>query len=119
MAQKEVSTYGKRILIKAYYDDGHSYSCVSVVFFHYALSSTLLLSLLFTVIAFIGDVFIMPRISHLLAIGTDFILAFFGLALLSWFVYPVATVPWLPAFLAALIIMVAEIFFFTVTYLNR
>ncbi|MBM7839936.1 signal transduction histidine kinase [Alkalihalobacillus xiaoxiensis] len=81
------------------------------LFFHYALSSTLLLSLLFTVIAFIGDVFIMPRISHFLAIGTDFILAFFGLALLSWFVYPVTTVPWLPAFLAALIIMVAEIFF--------
>lgn len=81
------------------------------LFFGYPLGSTLLLSLIFTVIAYIGDLVIMPRISHLLALGTDFILAFIGLALLSWLLYSRASIPWLPALIAALIITLAEIFF--------
>lgn len=84
---------------------------VFTLFFGFSLGTTLFLSLFFTLIAYLGDLFIMPRIGTTLATITDFPLAFLGLAILARLIFPIESTPWLPSFLAALLITSGEFFF--------
>ncbi|BDH63373.1 membrane protein [Lysinibacillus sp. PLM2] len=81
------------------------------LFFNVSFGDILIISALLTVIAFVGDIFILPLIGNIGAAVGDFILAFLGVWVLGSFLFN-DNVPVLSAsLLSALFIAAGELYF--------
>ncbi|QQK76891.1 YndM family protein [Salicibibacter cibarius] len=80
-------------------------------FFDVAFSNVLAISLILTVVSFLGDVFILPGIKDVTAIIADFFLAWAGVWILGFFFIEQPMALGIPSFIVALILTGSEIFF--------
>lgn len=82
------------------------------LFFGVSFGNILLVGTILTVVAFVGDVFILPNVGNMIAAGGDLLLAFFGIWALGTLLFGQNNITVLSAaFLSALFIGVGEMFY--------
>ncbi|KGR90611.1 hypothetical protein CD30_10420 [Ureibacillus massiliensis 4400831 = CIP 108448 = CCUG 49529] len=81
------------------------------LFFGVSFGDILIISALLTVIAFVGDIFILPLTGNIGAAVGDFILAFLGVWVLGSFLFNNNVAVLSAAFLSALFIAAGELYF--------
>ncbi|HWK22942.1 MAG TPA: YndM family protein [Ureibacillus sp.] len=81
------------------------------LFFDASIGSILLIGVIITVVGFIGDVFLLPRVGNFIAGAGDFVLVLLGV----WAIGSVLFIPGIAvfsaAFLSALFVAVGELYF--------
>lgn len=81
------------------------------LFYGISFGNILLIGSLLTIVAFVGDVFILPKVGNAIASVSDLFLAFFAIWGLGTWVYGENTSMFAAAFLSALFIGVGEMFY--------
>lgn len=88
------------------------------LFFGVDITEILITSVVLTVVGFIGDEFILPRIGNVLAAIGDFVLAFAVIWLLGYNLYDEPIALGTAAFISALILGVGEMYFHRYMQMN-
>lgn len=81
------------------------------LFYGISFGNILLISTILTVIAFVGDVFLLPKVGNFIAAASDLLLAFFVVWGLGTWAYGENTSMFAAAFLSSLFIGVGEMFY--------
>lgn len=81
------------------------------LFFDVSFGNILLIGTILTIVAFVGDVFILPKVGNLMAAAGDLFLAFFVVWALGAVLFDQNTAVFSAAFLSALFIGVGEMFY--------
>lgn len=84
------------------------------LFFGISFRNIVIMSIILTIASFLVDMFILPKVGNIVAAVGDFALAYFGIWLISSFLFteniavkPITT----GAFLSAIVILVGELFY--------
>ncbi|WP_052129977.1 YndM family protein [Ureibacillus sinduriensis] len=81
------------------------------LFYGVSFGNILLIGALLTIVAFVGDVFLLPKVGNLIAAASDLFLAFFVIWGLGTWAYGENTSMFAAAFLSSLFIGVGEMFY--------
>ncbi|MBB6448521.1 ABC-type protease/lipase transport system fused ATPase/permease subunit [Geomicrobium halophilum] len=86
-------------------------SIVVGAFFGLPFTDVLILSVIYTGLSFLGDMFILPRITNVTATIADFVLAWIGVYVLGYWLFGPYEGLWIVSLTAAFIIAIGEYFF--------
>ena len=81
------------------------------LFYGISFGNILLIATILTVVAFAGDVFILPNVGNMIAAAGDLLIAFFGVWALGTILFGQSIAVFSAAFLSALFIGVGEMFY--------
>ncbi|PYF08317.1 YndM family protein [Ureibacillus chungkukjangi] len=81
------------------------------LFFGASFGNILLIGTILTIVAFVGDVFILPNVGNFMAAAGDLVLAFFGVWALGTILFGESIAVLSAAFLSALFVAVGELYF--------
>lgn len=81
------------------------------LFFGVSFGNILLIGTVLTVVAFVGDVYVLPNVGNLAAAAGDLLLAFFGVWALGTILFGQSIAVFSAAFFSALLIGVGEMFY--------
>ena len=81
------------------------------LFFGVSFGNILFIGTILTIVAFVGDVFILPNVSNLMAVAGDLVLAFFGVWALGTILFGQNIAVYSAAFISAVLIGVGEFFY--------
>lgn len=81
------------------------------LFYGISFGNILLIGALLTIVAFVGDVFLLPKVGNFIAATSDLLLAFFVIWGLGTWAYGENTSMFAAAFLSSLFIGVGEMFY--------
>ena len=81
------------------------------LFFGISFGNILLIGTILSVVAFVGDVFILPNVSNIFAVAADVVIAFFGVWALGTIFFGQNISVFAAAFFSALFIGIVEFFY--------
>lgn len=81
------------------------------LFFGVSFGNILLIGAILTIVAFLGDVFVLPKVGNITAAAGDFLLAFFSVWALGAILFGQSLAVFSAAFLSALFIGAGELFY--------
>ncbi len=81
------------------------------LFFDVSFGNILFIGTILTIVAFLGDVFVLPNVGNMIAAGGDLLLAFFGVWALGTILFGQNITVLSAAFLSALFIGIGEMFY--------
>lgn len=81
------------------------------LFYGISFGNILLIGTILTIVAFVGDVFLLPKVGNFIAAASDMLLAFFVIWGLGTWAYGENTSMFAAAFLSSLFIGVGEMFY--------
>ena len=81
------------------------------LFFNASLASILIISAVITVLGFVGDVFLLPRVGNFIAAAGDLVLSFLAVWIIGSMLFENEIATFSAAFLSSLFICIGEMYF--------